>query len=196
MGTYLSILGGSIYLSTYLPTLEEMSTSSHLFERVWPPIFLSREGWLPIYPSREGWPPIYLFWRISSTYLPTYGRKDSYLSALQKPIYRSIYLPTHLGGDGHPPNYLGGEPPLPTYLRGDCHPSADLTKDSHLSTDLQLSTYQGKDGHLSTYLGKYCHLPAYFGGFYLPIYLHMEGRPATYLFCKILSIYLVISLPI
>ena len=42
-----------------------------------------------------------------------------------------------------------------------------------------LATYLRWYGHQSFYLGKDGYLSTYFGGFHLPIFLPMEGRPAT-----------------
>ena len=169
--------------------------------------------------SKEEWSTIHVFGRHSFHYLPIYVRKwpptylskrrwsSTYLSgrrATSIHLFRMGWPPIHLCREGWEPIYLFWEdpfiylptclpwrrcPPLATYLRGYGHQSFYLGKGGYLSTHL------GKDGHPSTYLGKYCHLPAYFGGLYLPIYLHMEGRPVTYLFCKILSIYLSIHQP-
>ena len=38
--TYPFILQENIYLTTHLPILEEMTNSTHLFRRGWPPIYL------------------------------------------------------------------------------------------------------------------------------------------------------------
>ena len=166
--TYLSILGGSIDLSTYLPW------------RRCPPLatYLRWYGHQSFYLGKDG-------------YLSTYLGKDGYLST----YFGGFHLPIFLPMEGRP-----ATPALPTYLRGDCHLSACLRKDSHSSTDLHLSTYQGKYGHLSTCLGKDCHLPTYFGGFYLPIYLHMhiwkEGQLPIYFAKANLSICVFIYLPI
>ena len=146
-----------------------MATSTHLFRRGWPPTYLSKRRWPSTYLSGRRATSIHLF---GMGWPPIHLCREGW-----EPIYLFwedpfIYLPTCLPWRRCPP--------LATYLKGYGHQSF----------------YLGKGGYLSTHLGKDGHLSTYFGGFHLPIFLPMEGRTATYLLCKDLSIDLFIYLPI
>ena len=101
--THPLILEESIYLSTHLPILEEVANFTHLFRKGVATYIFILQGRITTYPftllficlSMEGLPSIYI------------SKIDGNLSIYFGGIYLPIYLPTYLGGNGHPPEHLG-----------------------------------------------------------------------------------------
>ena len=128
--TYPFGLSENIYVTTHLHILEEMTNSTHLFRRGWPPIY-----WY----YKEGSPPTHLFFeesiflsthlsRIKWPTLPIYLRGDCllYTCIIRKgnpyplTFEESIFLSTHQARRRWPATFLSWKrwSPLPTYLEG------------------------------------------------------------------------------